>query len=412
MIRRIADGVRAGLIAAAMTVAIPMFVFAQTAESGTEQMLATGEQDLADADAAGRDDNSTTGTLVQAVTPPKPEISGEVDVEIQSRFNEIRRELLDERANTIDWWLASTAVFLTLFAIAVAVVGFMGFRRFREILKEAQESNKDAAKHAKDASKHAEDAERHLREIEKIRDKSLEILEDMNTQTTDDDPEQASQAVEGVQNNPEASPMDKAVASAVAFQRRGETEKALEKWQAIANITEESDKDLAAKAWFAIGYLIPNESLEKCISAYDESIRLNPGNARTYNNRGNAKARLGDYEAAITDYDEAIRLNPEYAFAHNNRGHAKTRLGDYGAAISDCAEAIRLFPGYALAYYNRGIAWLLRKEYGKAESDLSGAKNREMDIIAAFRSRYKSVADFEKQYGVNVPEGIKKMLQP
>ena len=53
-----------------------------------------------------------------------------------------------------------------------------------------------------------------------------------------------------------------------------------------------------------------------------------------------------------------------------------------------------------------------RKEWDKAKSDLYEAKNKDMDIIGTFRSEHKSVADFEKQYIIKVPEGIKAMLEP
>ena len=402
MIRLLADGVRAGLIAAAMTVAIPMIVFAQTTESDIEHMLATSKPGVADADSTGGDNDLNTGTLVQAVPPTKPAISAEVDVEIQNRFNELQRELLDNRANTIDGWLAVTALVLTFFGIVVAIAGFFGFRRFREIMNEAQES-------AKTAAKYAEDAKRHLIEIRKNMEIAQEHVEDLKNLTVDESPDKASQATEDVQNNSE---MNRAMAAAAIFERRGETEKAIEKWQAIANIAEGSDDDLAAKAWFSIGFVIANQSLEKCISAYSQAIRLKPGYDSAYNNRGNAKSRLGQYEAAILDYNECIYLNPAHPLGYNNRGNARSTLHQHEAAIPDYDKSISLNPDFAPAYYNRGTLWLERKEWDKAKSDLHDAKNRGLDIIATFRKEYDSVANFEKRYNVNVPEDIKAILEP
>ena len=416
-----------------------MFVLAQAAESEVDQLPVASEQGVADADIAGGENESKITASAQAVTPPRPAISGGVGVEIQSRLNEIRREFLDERANTIDWWLAVTALVLTFFGIVVVIAGFFGYRRFQEILNEAREG-------AKAAGEHAQDAERHVMEIKTNLDKSREMLVDMNAETAADNPEKSSQAVEAVQNNPEASVLDKGVATAFALQRRGETEKAVEKWHAIANLAEDSDNALAARAWFSIGYLVQNESLEKSISALDESIRHNPNianayfnrgtakarlsqleaaltdfdeairlnrdYANAYHNRGNIKARLNQLEAALVDYDEAIRLNPEHDHTYNNRGKTKARLNRLEAALVDYDEAIRLSPDYAAAYFNRGIVWLLRQEYDKAKSDLSNAWDRDKGVAAEFRKEYNGVADFEKRYGVNVPEDIKEMLKP
>ena len=75
---------------------------------------------------------------------------------------------------------------------------------------------------------------------------------------------------------------------------------------------------------------------------YAEAIRLNPENAKTYNNRGLAYGNLGQYERAIQDFDEAIRLDPQDAIAYNNRGVAYQNLGKQELADRDFAKAKEL----------------------------------------------------------------------
>ena len=58
-------------------------------------------------------------------------------------------------------------------------------------------------------------------------------------------------------------------------------------------------------------------------------IELNPEFTDAYNNRGNAKANLQDYQGAIEDYTKALELNPNNIDARNNRGAAKYYLQDY-----------------------------------------------------------------------------------
>ena len=59
----------------------------------------------------------------------------------------------------------------------------------------------------------------------------------------------------------------------------------------------------------------------------DEAIKLNPGTAVAYNNRGNSYGNLDQLQRAINDYDEAIRLDPRFALAYSNRALAYTYLG-------------------------------------------------------------------------------------
>ena len=169
----------------------------------------------------------------------KPDSAGVVntDVENQRRFealeNELRRELLDDRADTINWWLTATAIFLAFLGIVVVLGGYIGFQRFEKI--EA-------------------DAQRAVEEIKKAGDKELERLRGINAETPRDS--EIEKAVRQVQQNPEASALDRALADAFTLQQEGNIEEAIEKWRSIANIAEGSDNDLAAHAWFSVGYLI------------------------------------------------------------------------------------------------------------------------------------------------------------
>ena len=84
-----------------------------------------------------------------------------------------------------------------------------------------------------------------------------------------------------------------------------------------------------------------------------EAIRLSPKYTAAYNNRGLAKYRLGQseaacgnseeaenhYHAAIADLDKAIQLNPKHVKAHRNRGYVKEKLGQQEAAEADFEKA-------------------------------------------------------------------------
>ena len=324
---------------------------------------------------AGTIDKDSANTLNTALPD-----STAIAVEMQRHFNELRRELLDDRARVVDWWLFATGIVLTFFGIVVAIVGIVGFRRFREIENEAKKSIQivtDLEKAAK----------RHLEEIEKTREKSHEIAQRMNAKLVADDPDGVGQAVKNVQNNPNASLIDKAVADTVLLQRQGNREDAIEKWRAIAHIAEDADAFLAARAWFSVGYLLPKERHEEAILANDLAIRLKPDYAEAYHNRGVAKESLGQYVDAIADCDEAIRLKPNIAEAYTNRGNAKGKLGRHKEAIADYDEAIRLKPDVAEAYHNRGVAKESLARHEDAITDYDKAIRLKPDIVEAYNNR-------------------------
>lgn len=112
------------------------------------------------------------------------------------------------------------------------------------------------------------------------------------------------------------------------------------------------------KEWFDKGYKRYQEgNLVKAAEAFSKSITLNPGEARSYLNRGIVYSNMGMHDKAINDYNTVIALNPDYAEAHNNRGWSYLKKAMFDHAIKDCGEALRLNPTMATAYHTRGMAY-------------------------------------------------------
>jgi tetratricopeptide (TPR) repeat protein len=90
---------------------------------------------------------------------------------------------------------------------------------------------------------------------------------------------------------------------------------------------------------------------------YNRAIKIAPGSANAYYNRGLLKAtKFADPQGALADYNSAIKLKPGYDAAYNNRGNLKVeQLKDYQGALADYNQAIKLKPRNADAYYNRGV---------------------------------------------------------
>ena len=86
---------------------------------------------------------------------------------------------------------------------------------------------------------------------------------------------QIKKSIEKVEEDDNASTIDRAIAAAYRLQSAGKINDAIEKWGSIAEVFEESNRDLAAAAWITVGYLhVQKGEVEKALSVYDKVIDL------------------------------------------------------------------------------------------------------------------------------------------
>jgi len=334
---------------------------------------------------APRDSNQELGAQRPRDVPREA-----LEVEIQRHINELRREQLEDRGKVLDQWLAVTGLLITFFGIVFTIAGFLSFGRFRAIEGKARAGAEEAKTNAESARASQEKAAEVLTEIQNLRrsaeadSAAITRLRQTTAEDADTDPDQATEAVEGLASNPEASTVDRAIARAVTLQRNGKNQEAIQLWREIAVMSEGQDDDLAARAWFSSAYLHAARDLERAIADYDKALELQPGFAEAYNNRGNAKDDLGRHEEAFADYDKALELQPGLAEVYFNRGNAKHDLGRSEEAIADYDKAIALKPDYAGAYNNRGNA--------------KGGLGRSEEAIADFDKAIASKPGFAEAY--------------
>ena len=300
------------------------------------------------------------------IPPGGPKNSSELELQIQSQFNELRSNLLDDRATYINRWLSVIAIVLTFFGIVVAIVGFIAFDRFQEFEIEAKDI---------------------LKEIRSTLDQSQQRLQNIDAEIVKNDPAKAVQVVEDIRANPDSSLVENAIAQALALQREGNEEESAEIWRAIASIAEDKDNSIASNAWFSIGFLIETKNPEEALLAYDRAIHLKPDYAHAYKHRGIVKDFLKRHDEAIADYDEAIRLQPDFAEAYTYRGHSKDDVGRHDEAITDLDIAIRLMPDFAPAYNNRGIANSNLNRYDEAIADYDEAIRLRPEFNGTYMNR-------------------------
>ena len=161
-----------------------------------------------------------------------------------ARFNELRSEILDDRADAIGWWLSGIAFFLSVLVLLIAVAGYLGFRKLREIEEEARRNVELTRAHAEEAFKFVEEIRGYGGETdERLRSITSANVEFARTQIGEDstrDPGRAGAS---------------AIADARLLEEEGRLDEARERWRHIASVAEGTNDELAALAYRSIGDL-------------------------------------------------------------------------------------------------------------------------------------------------------------
>ena len=152
--------------------------------------------------------------------------------------------------------------------------------------------------------------------------------------------------------------------------------------QPVSNIPKQNDSELAAHAFFSIGYLLwQGNRKEKVLCAYNEAIALKPKFWQALYNRGIAENDLNRHKEAMADFNKTIKSNPNFANAYHNRGTLKSELKDYEGAIADFDKAIELGFNSFEAYCHRAFAKTALDKYDAAVSDYDKVIALNQDLV-------------------------------
>jgi FOG: TPR repeat len=108
-----------------------------------------------------------------------------------------------------------------------------------------------------------------------------------------------------------------------------------------------------------------NEVYKSAIALWGDTIDKRPGNARAYNDLGNALDAVGRTSEALANYDKALQLRPDYATAYYNKAETLLKMGQATQAIELFDRALRLKPDYAKALTGKADTLL---QAGRGES--------------------------------------------
>ena len=111
------------------------------------------------------------------------------------------------------------------------------------------------------------------------------------------------------------------------------------------------------------GILLELKRHDEAIKCLDEAIRLDPGPAPAWFNRGNALREIGRLPEALASFEAAIKRDPNVAAQWSNAGrilHEEARLDE---AVAHFDRALALVPGNGDVLVNRALSRLLLGDY-------------------------------------------------
>ena len=124
-----------------------------------------------------------------------------------------------------------------------------------------------------------------------------------------------------------------------------------------------------------------------CTDLIESHVNYPKSLALVYNNRANARASNGDFEQAIKDYDQSIKLDPTDAKALNNRGIAYEKQGEHERAIADFNAAVEVSRDYASAFANRAQVYEKKRDYQRALNDFDEAIRLQPTLASLWNER-------------------------
>lgn len=123
------------------------------------------------------------------------------------------------------------------------------------------------------------------------------------------------------------------------------------------------------------------------LQAQEQTPPPDPEDARAYNLRGVAFARLGEHQAAIAEFTRALRRDPTCVDAFCNRALVYAAIGNLGPAASDLAKVVEIRPTYVEAYVRQARLHAAINEHDEAVADLTKALEIDPQCAEAYFQR-------------------------
>ncbi|MFH1226352.1 MAG: tetratricopeptide repeat protein [Planctomycetota bacterium] len=118
-----------------------------------------------------------------------------------------------------------------------------------------------------------------------------------------------------------------------------------------------------------VDYLKKRQADKEAMVDFSNSMKLAPGFADSYKNRGILHIKDGKYLDAAQDLRQAVRLEPDCPVSYFNLGVAYLNMEEFSEARRSFEYVIEFAPDYTDAYLNRGVAYYKLQQPGQALND-------------------------------------------
>ncbi|KAJ7087252.1 activator of Hsp70 and Hsp90 chaperone [Mycena belliarum] len=139
-----------------------------------------------------------------------------------------------------------------------------------------------------------------------------------------------------------------------AYQRKGDLASAIKYFQ--KSLTEHRTPDILNKL----------RDAERSKTEADKQAYIDPAKSAEAREAGNVLFKGGDFAGAVKNYTESIKRDPGDARGYNNRAAAYAKLVAFPEALKDVNEAIKIDPLLTKAYIRKSTILFAMRDYTKA----------------------------------------------
>jgi tetratricopeptide (TPR) repeat protein len=175
----------------------------------------------------------------------------------------------------------------------------------------------------------------------------------------------------------------------LAYGRIGNLQQALISFTNAIDINPKYIEAYIKRAEVQIGLGTYREAIENC----DEAIKVDPKNPKIHLIRCTANFMDRNHDQAIKDCSKGIELNPDLpllALAYFQRGEAYARLNNYDQAVDDYNKVLEIDPKFADAFIARGELFSKHGKYDQSLEDF----NKAIELAPKSGIAYDAIAWF------------------